>query len=314
VAEPAGPVRLEAGGAAPAEWAAAHAGELAGLLPRRGAVLVTGLPVRAAADLAALRGGLGLVPAPVRERFAPRRELADGVWSAPEWAADREQCLHHEQGGAVEVPRVLLLACLAPAAAGGALLLGDTRAALRALPADLADRFRAEGWRLDRTFRPYLGLPWTEAFGVADRDGMQRHAAEHDLDAEWLPDGALHVRQRRAAVVRHPGTGEDCWFNDVAFFSQWSVDAEERGVLLAAFGPDGIPYNTSFGSGGPLGEPDWRRVLDAYDAVMSRVEWRAGDVLVLDNLLTAHGREPFTGEWKTAVAPAEPVGLPAHPG
>jgi alpha-ketoglutarate-dependent taurine dioxygenase len=121
------------------------------------------------------------------------------------------------------------------------------------------------------------------------------------------------VRQRRAAVVRHPGTGEDCWFNDVAFFSQWSVDAEEREVLLAAFGPDGIPYNTSFGNGGPLGEPDWRRVLDAYDAVMSRVEWRAGDVLVLDNLLTAHGREPFTGDWETAVAPAEPVGLPAHP-
>jgi alpha-ketoglutarate-dependent taurine dioxygenase len=33
--------------------------------------------------------------------------------------------------------------------------------------------------------------------------------------------------------------------------------------------------------------------------------WREGDVLMLDNMLTAHGRKPFVGERKVVVGIAE---------
>src|SRR5205823_11908792 len=115
-----------------------------------------------------------------------------------------------------------LMACLSPAASGGAILPGDTRAALRALPPGLADRCRADGWLLTRTFRPHFGVPPSVAFGTSTPDEIERFCADRRIDCRWRPDGTLQASQRRAAVVPHPLTGEDCWFNDAAFFSQWS--------------------------------------------------------------------------------------------
>jgi alpha-ketoglutarate-dependent taurine dioxygenase len=302
-------LRIEAGPGDPAARAAEHREELAKLLPEHGAVLISGLSLSSAADLAGVRQALGYRPARPREHFAERHELADGVWSPPSWPADREQCLHHEGCYGVDFPRVLLMTCLVPPQAGGELLLGDTRQVLARVPPPLRERFRAEGWRFERNFRPHFGLQWPAAFGVATPADAERFCAERLIGCAWRPDGVLHVAQRRPAVVRHPETGHECWFNDVAFFSQWSVDAEERRVLLAAFGPAGLPFSTAFGGGDPLSEPDWRALLDAYEAVMCRVPWRPGDLVVIDNVLTAHGRTPYSGRLLVAVAPAETVSL-----
>ena len=304
------PVTVQAHGAAdPPRWAAEHREEIAALLLTHGALLVSGLRLGTAAELAELRTALGLRPAPVREQFAERRALGDGVYSAPEWPPDREQCLHHEQGYGIEFPRVLLMTCLTPPDTGGAMLLGDTRAALSQLPQELAARFRAEGWLLERNFRPHFGLPWSSAFSVSTPDEAEKFCAERLIGYAWDSDGALHVTQRRSAIVRHPVTGDECWFNDVAFFSQWSVDPEERNVLLSAFGRRGLPFNTHYGDAVPIPEEAWQSILDAYDAVMHRVRWQAGDLLLSDNILCAHGREPYSGRCDLAVAPTETVSL-----
>jgi hypothetical protein len=293
------------------DWLASHAGDVAAAVLEHGSLLVSGLSVGSAGDLADARSALGLAPAGWHEQFAPRRELAPQVWSAPEWAAEREQCLHHDEAYGVDFPRLLLMSCPTPATTGGAMLLGDTRAALAALPVGLADRFRAEGWTLHRSFRPHFGLPWSTAFGTDDPAAVEKTCAERLIGCSWADGGVLLTGQRRAAVVRHPVTGEECWFNDVAFFSRWSVDTEERELMLGAFGARGLPFDTRFGDGGEIDEASWRAVLDAYDSVLRRVPWRRGDLLLIDNVLTAHGREPFTGPWEVAVAPAEPTPLAA---
>lgn len=290
-------------------WLADHADDVAAAVLEHGALLVTGLAVLSAADLAAARDALGLAPAGWHEQFAARTEPAPDVWSAPEWPADREQCLHHDEAYGVDFPRLLLMTCPTPARTGGEMLVGDTRRALAALPPAVAERFRAAGWTLRRSFRPHFGLPWAAAFGTAEQAAVEKTCAERLIGCSWADGGVLHTAQRRSAVVHHPVTGEACWFNDVGFFSRWSVDTAERELMLGAFGPRGLPFDTAYGDGGEIGEPTWRAVLDAYDAVLRRVPWQQGDLLVLDNVLTAHGRSPFTGPWEVLVAPAEPVAL-----
>ncbi|MGY0231942.1 TauD/TfdA family dioxygenase [Longispora urticae] len=290
-----------------AAWLRQHGPALTGALARTGAVLVRGLDVRTPLDLALVRDALGLAEATGQERFAPTTDLGGGVSSAPEWGADREMCLHHEQSFGVRAPRVLLMSCAAEPTTGGETLLGDTRAMLGALPADLLARFRAHGWRLERNFRPYIGLPWSTAFGFTDPESLAAYAADQRMAAAWRADGSLHTTQHRPAVVPHPVTGEECWYNDAAFFSQWSIDEVERKVLLSSFGPGGIPFNTALGDGTELTAAEWQSILDAYDAVTVRVAWRVGDLLLVDNILTAHGRAPFQGPREILVAPADPV-------
>ncbi|GIG59895.1 hypothetical protein Lfu02_42670 [Longispora fulva] len=293
--------------AADLSWIRENATTLTDALTSTGAVLVRGLAVRTAGQLAEVRDALGLTEATGQERFAPTTDLGGGVTSAPEWGGDREMCLHHEQSFAVLTPRVLLMSCTTAPADGGEQLLGDTHAVLRELPADLLARFRAHGWTLERNFRPYFGLPWGVAFGLTDPTGLPAYGEARRMDTEWRADGSLHTTQHRPAVVRHPVTGAECWFNDAAFFSQWSVDEAERKVLLSSFGPGGIPFTTTLGDGTELTADEWQSILDAYDAVTVRLRWQVGDVLLVDNVRTAHGRAPFTGPREILVAAADPA-------
>ena len=256
------------------------------------------------AELAHARSEMGLLPFEPQELFAPRADLGDGVYSAPEWASDREMCHHHEGSYGITFPDVLLMTTLHAPDGGGVLLLADTAAVLSALPAEFAARFRRHGWLLTRTFRPYLGLPWRTAFGTADRDEVCARLDARKIEYAWAKDGTLTTRQHRPAIVAHPVDGAECWFNDIAFFSQWALDQAERDVLLKTFGPEGLPFNTFAGDGTPLSPEDFQTLLDAYDAAGRRVPLPPGELLVVDNVRTAHGREPYTGRWDLAVAPA----------
>jgi hypothetical protein len=298
-----------AGDGEPISWLDTHAAQLRSHLVRHGGVLVTGLGVHGPRQLAAARQALGSRPATTVEDFAERLAFGDGVYTAPEWGAEREMCMHHELAHGIEFPGLLVMACPKPPVSGGAILLGDTRAVLRELPVALVDRFRARGWNLVRNYRPYLGLSWVTAFGAVDPVEVEAICAERLTGCAWLPDGILRTVQHRSAVVHHPISGDACWFNQIAFFSQWSLPPDQRGLMLSEFGAYGMPFNTVYGDATELAEDEFTSMLEAYDRVLVRVDLRPGDLLLVDNVNTAHGRDPFTGEREVLVALADPVRL-----
>jgi hypothetical protein len=46
-------------------------------------------------------------------------------------------------------------------------------------------------------------------------------------------------------------------------------------------------------------------IRDAYDRARVLFPWQTGDIMLLDNMLVAHGRMPYTGPRKVVVALAE---------
>jgi hypothetical protein len=45
----------------------------------------------------------------------------------------------------------------------------------------------------------------------------------------------------------------------------------------------------------------------AYEQVRIAERWRPGDIMLVDNIRLAHGREPFQGEREVLVAMGDPV-------
>ena len=45
-------------------------------------------------------------------------------------------------------------------------------------------------------------------------------------------------------------------------------------------------------------------IREAYEQEKIIFKWQKGDIMLLDNVLMAHGREPYKGERKVAVAMA----------
>jgi alpha-ketoglutarate-dependent taurine dioxygenase len=241
------------------------------------------------------------------EAFAPRETIADGVLSSSKWPQNQPMCMHHELSYALAFPGLLLFACLGAPAEGGATAIADSPSVLRALPAELVERFEREGWLLTRSYNGEIGASVAESFGTDDRDAVERYCRANAIEFEWQPDGGLRTRQRRSAIVRHPVTGERCWFNQVAFLNEWTLAPEVREFLVDVYGADGLPFNTRFGGGDPIGEDVVALINEVYDAHTVREPWQAGDLLLVDNVRTAHSREAFEGPREVLVGLADPI-------
>ena len=290
-------------------WAAEHRDALRAVVAEHGAVLVRGLGLRDASEVGAVFRRLADGLMTEREAFAARQVYSDGIYSSANWPPKQPMCMHHELSYTLEVPSLMLFACLAAPSDGGATAVADSPTVLDALPAELVERFEREGWLLTRNYNDEIGASYAEAFGTEDRDAIESYCRANAIELEWQPDGGLRTRQRRSAVVRHPVTGRRCWFNQIAFLSEWTIASEVREYLVEVYGADGLPFNTSFGSGEPIGEEVVELLNDVYEAHTAREPWQAGDLMLVDNVRTAHSREPYEGQREVLVAMADPVRL-----
>ncbi|MEU9235552.1 TauD/TfdA family dioxygenase [Streptomyces subrutilus] len=301
---------------APAElpaWAAEHRHTLHGLVTEHGAVLVRGLGLCDAGQVAAVFGQL--VPALMAdtETFAPRHTHAPGVYSSTVWPANQPMCMHHELSYTHSPPGLMLLACLTAPAVGGATALADSATVLDALPPELVDRFEREGWLLTRTYNDDIGASWNEAFGTEDPAVVESYCRAHAIEFAWQGDGSLRTRQRRPAVVRHPVTGRRCWFNQIAFLNEWTLAPEVREYFVDVYGPEALPFNTRFGDGGPIGEDTVELINTVYAEHTVREPWQSGDLMLIDNIRTAHSREAFEPPREVLVAMAAPQAPASFP-
>jgi len=107
--------------------------------------------------------------------------------------------------------------------------------------------------------------------------------------------------------VRHPVSRRNCWFNQIAFLNEWTIDPELREYLVNCYGEDGLPFNTRFGDGEPIGAHIVQTINEVYEANTAREPWQSGDLMLVDNVRSAHARERFEGPREVLVAMADPV-------
>jgi alpha-ketoglutarate-dependent taurine dioxygenase len=289
-------------------WAAEHRDAVRAAVDQHGALMVRGLGLRDVAHAGAVFRALAPGLIAETEAFAPRQEHSPGVYSATKWPQNQPMCMHHELSYTIEPPSLMLFACLAAPDSGGATAVADGPTVLDALPRDLVDRFEREGWLLTRNYNEEIGTSVAEAFGTEDRGTVESWCRAAAIECEWQPDGGLRTRQRRSAVVRHPATGRRTWFNQVAFLNEWTLAPEVREYLVDVYGEDGLPFTTRHGNGDPVGEDVVQLLNQVYEAATIRQPWQDGDLLLVDNIGTAHSRESYSGDRQVVVGLADPVG------
>lgn len=158
-----------------------------------------------------------------------------------------------------------------------------------------------------RNFGDGFGLPWQTVFQTEDRRAVEDYCRDHGIQSEWKEDGRLRTRAVRPAAARHPKTGEVTWFNHATIFHVTTLAPHVRDALLSQFAEADLPSNSYYGGGESIAPEVLEQLRDAYRQETVDFAWQRGDVLMLDNMLVAHGRRPFSGERKIAVGMAEPV-------
>ncbi len=307
--QPGKPPILPVDGAVDApRWVAEHRDALRAAVVEHGSLLVRGLSLRDVAETEAVFRQLGSLMIE-KEGFAARRNYSHGVYSSSKWPPNQPMCVHHELSYRLEFPCLMLFACLVAPTDGGATPVADSPSVFHSLPRELIERFERVGWMLIRNYNDEFGSSFTDAFGTDDHRAIESYCRANAIKFEWQPDGALRTWQRRSVVVHHPRSGQRCWFNQIAFLNEWTIDPEVREYLVDNYGEDGLPFNTRFGNGEAIGADVVQVINQAYEANTVREPWQAGDLMLVDNLRTAHGREPFEGPREVLVAMADAVHL-----
>jgi alpha-ketoglutarate-dependent taurine dioxygenase len=285
-------------------WLARDAGRMQDMLLRSGALLVRGLPVLASKKLEKVL--TALFDGPLLEYnfgSTPRTKIRGRIYTSTEYPATEAIPLHNENSYTRRWPLHIAFHCVQPAESGGETPIADSRRVYDGIPEHIRERFARRRLVYVRNYGD-IDVPWQQVFKTDDRLEVEEYCDEHDIEYEWRDEHRLHTRQVVDAVRVHPRTRESVWFNQAHLFHVSALGAEARATLEQLYEQDELPRNVYYADGGDIDVADLDVIRRAYGEYMTKFEWQAGDLLLLDNMLHAHGRLPYTGNRRVIVGMA----------
>jgi len=226
--------------------------------------------------------------------------------------------MHNEFVG-TRAPRAAAFVCFKAANEGGEFLIADGRQIFKDLKPDLLERLYKRSIRYSVMELPFFG--WVDklpeflqggVMGAIKGAASAAINAKVDFSVELLEQQGgydnTRLLQARAPsqppVVLHPVSGEPTWFCNV--HSHSSILRKQRESLYGAekFEDGASQINKSdmyYGDDGDLSADDLTHLDDITTKNIQYVKMTEGDVVLLDNYKTMHGRNVFDGVRKHGV-------------
>ena len=264
-----------------------------------GAILFRGFPTRSIsefAEFAAVFTGRPLLD--YTAGASPRTKLGGGVYTSTEYPNSFTLPMHNELSYTFSWPEYLFFMCLEAAPAGGETPLGDSRKILQKIDPGVVARFEANGIRYDRILEDELAsqYSWQAAFETNDRSIVEQYCKAGDITLKWSHDGSVFLSEVRPATAAHPATGEKVWFNQADGFHPSILDPD-------SYVSNSRPrLNAFFGDGSEIDVEDLNHIREVIKNEAVLISWELGDVLIVENMLTCHGRMPYMGDRKILLA------------
>lgn len=248
---------------------------------------------------------------------SPRTHIKDGIYTSTEAPPSIKIPLHNELSFVNKFPTHIYFCCMIAPEKDGETILGDSRQMLRSLDPAVKKRFIDN--RLKYTSAYYYKSKvmewlnklqpshksWIQVFETEDKKMVERLCKENQFALKWNGNDWLQISQERPAAIQHPITKEDVWFNQAHLFDfnprllgMWRYVAAQGFY----YRPHTKLHTVSYADGSPIRREDFYHIMDTLDENTIAFPWQKGDLMVLDNVLSMHGRATFTGKRRVLAA------------
>jgi hypothetical protein len=279
-------------------WLARESESLCHQARRHGALLFRGLPVRTAEDFHRFVAAFGLPAFTYEDSLsnAVRVQRTPRVFTANEAPPTVQIFFHHEMAQTPLYPARLFFFCEQPAAKGGATPLCRSDVLLERL-AERCGRFVQDclekGLRYSNVMPAAndagsgMGRSWQSTLRAATPAAAEARLHALGYSWQWQDGGNLRATTPVLPAVRQLPDGRRTFFNQlIAAFSGWK-DARNDPAKAITLGDDT-----------PLDRAAVSTAVQLGEELSFDVPWQRGDVALVDNLVTMHGRRTFSGTRK----------------
>jgi hypothetical protein len=283
---------------AAADWVRSRRDELLTQAADHGTVLFRGFPVETATDFDAFVAAFDLPNFPYEESLsnAVRINRTPRVFTANEAPPNITILFHHELAQTPVFPSRLFFFCEQPAATGGATPLCRSDILWERLEAQCPQFCRdceAKGLKYtnvmasENDLTSGMGRGWQSTLRAQTPEAAEARLKELRYTWEWLPGGELKVTTPVLPAVKQLANGRKSFFNQlIAAFKGWKDTRNDPSKAI------------TFGDGTPLDRDAVNLSADLAEELAFDVAWQKGDVALVDNLVTMHGRRTFSGTRK----------------
>ena len=286
------------------EWAKGNLGFIETKLQKHGAILFRGFDVNSPSVFEGFAHAI--CPRLFDENGEHNRGSVSGkVYTPVSYPANKLLLWHNENSFNDSWPMKIWFCCATPAEKGGETPLVDSRRVFEMLDPKIRERFIEKKVMYVRNYKEGLGQSWQAIMRAENRADAEKFCRNNLMEFEWKEGNGLLTRCVRPAVARHPRTGEMVWFNQAQHWHRACLDAETRESLRALYDEDDFPRNCYYGDGSVIEDSIMEEILEVYRQLAVTFPWQEKDVVMLDNLLTAHGRNPYVGKRRLYVAMGE---------
>eukprot|EP01098_Paradermamoeba_levis_P005669 TRINITY_DN2382_c0_g1_i1.p1 TRINITY_DN2382_c0_g1~~TRINITY_DN2382_c0_g1_i1.p1 ORF type:complete len:245 (-),score=37.14 TRINITY_DN2382_c0_g1_i1:103-837(-) len=235
--------------------------------------------------------------------------------------------MHNEMSYTSKPPSKAFFCSLVPATERGCTPLADFRQALHKINPEVVEKLKKRGIKYTRLYidesqkEKYKKLSceiaksWQDAFMTKDRKQAEASCLSSGfVKFQWAEDNSLFCETQTFKPTRfHPVTGEEVWFSQLpgwdprmglTTYLSNPVDYNDfsGGEALV----NKLPYEQLFqiypqgclyADDGSVIELDvLKHIHDVTWGLRVEFEWQVGDIAMIDNYYTAHGRTQYKGD------------------
>lgn len=225
-------------------------------------------------------------------RTSPRDMVYKNIYTSTSYHNEKSILMHHENSYSKNFNQMIAFYCDTPPGRGGETPIADDRLIMDYLPDSTLEAFERKGIQYTRNVVPGFGLDWKSIYGVETKEELSRKLDSEGYNYEWHSESHLRVVWERPAFQLHPQTSAKLWFNHVFFGHKANYDP----TIIELMGEENLPFYVRYGDGTAIPDEIIMRLRSFYDQHKIEFAWQKNDLLLLDNLVYAHGRNRFEGE------------------
>jgi alpha-ketoglutarate-dependent taurine dioxygenase len=290
------------------EWYRANEPEIDKMLLKHGAILFKGVLMQDLDEFEYVVSSISSKFMDYKDGFSPRTKLTGNVYTSTEYDADFFISLHNELSFSNTWPSKLFFFCNTASEQGGETPIADCREIVKKLNKDILQRFEEKGVLYVRNLHGGNGLgpSWQQTYETNREHDVEEFCKKNMIEYKWTDNGGIRIIQRKPATIHHLVTGEKVWFNQIDQFHPCHLNEEIHMALQELYGHDdtSLPMYGAFGDWSSIPKQDIISIQSCVNDLMVKVKWEVGDLLMLDNVLTSHGRMPYAGKRRILVSMA----------